>query len=36
MVGFQLLLASASFAGKGAECSVTLGAFGLKWSGNVV
>lgn len=36
MMVFQLLFVSASFAGKGAECSVALGAFGLKWSGNVV
>lgn len=36
MVVFQLFSVSASFAGMGAECSVALGAFGLKWSGNVV
>lgn len=33
---FQLLFVSASCAGKGAECSGLLEAFGLKWSGNVV
>lgn len=36
MMGFQLLFASTSLAGKGAECSLAAGAFGLKWSGNVV
>jgi len=36
MLGFQLVFACASFAGRGAECSVALGALGLKWSGNVV